>query len=68
MTNSAIRRAVLTGWLKRVFSQDAQKKSLNHKPKASPEFGAGPFIFRNVNDQRIAETKPIDKPPWLTGL
>jgi hypothetical protein len=69
MTKSATRCAVLAGWLEPLFSQDAQTnfKSLHHKPRASTEFGAGPFIFRNANVQRIAETKPLDKPPWLTG-
>jgi hypothetical protein len=28
---------------------------------------AGLFIFRNANAQRIANTKPPDKPPWISG-
>jgi hypothetical protein len=54
MTKSATRRAVPAGWLERVFSQDAQTKLLHHKPRASTVFGAGPFIFRNANAQRLA--------------
>ena len=56
MTKSATRRAVLAGWLEPLFSQGAQTnfKSLHHKPRASTEFGAGHFIFRNANAQRIA--------------
>jgi hypothetical protein len=68
MTKSVTRRAVLAGWLGvRSFSQDAPTnfKSLHHKPRASTEFGAGLFIFRNANAQSIAETKTLDKPPWL---
>ena len=68
MTKSAARRAIAGGCNARVFSQTAPTnfKSLPHKPRAGA-FGAGPFIFRNANAQRIAETKPLDKPPWLTG-
>ena len=67
MTKSAARRAIAGGCNARVFSQAAQTnlKSLRHT-RASTEFGAGLFIFRNANAQRIAETKPLDKPPWLT--
>jgi hypothetical protein len=67
MTKSAARRAIAGGCNARVFSQAAQTKSLNHKPRAGAKHGAGPFIYRNTNAQRIAETKPLDKPPWLTG-
>jgi hypothetical protein len=49
MTRSATRRAVRAGWLKRVFSQDAQTKLPHHKPRTSTAFGAGPFIFRKSN-------------------
>ena len=68
MRKSASRRAVLAGWQERSFRQSAPTnfKSLHHKPRASTEFGAGLFIFRNANAQSIAETKPI-KPPWITG-
>ena len=57
MTNSATRRAVLAGWLERVFSQDAQTnfKSLHHKPRASAAFGAGLSFYGNTDAQRIAE-------------
>ena len=67
MTKSATRRAIAGGCNARVFSQAAPTnfKSLHHKPRASADFGAGPFIFRNAD--AIAETKPIDKPPWIAG-
>ena len=67
MTKSATRRAIAGGCNARVFSQTAPTNfiSLHHKPRTSAAFGAGPFIFRNAN--AIAETKPIDKPPWPTG-
>jgi hypothetical protein len=57
MTKSATRRAFLAGWLERSFSQNAPTnlKSLHYKPRTSTEFGAGPFIFRNANAQRIAD-------------
>ena len=69
MTKSATRRAIARGCKARVFSQTAPTNLnlLHHKPRTSTEFGAGPFIFRSANAQRIAETKPLDKPPWLTG-
>ena len=47
MTRLATRRAVLAGWLERVFSQDAptKLKSLHHKPRTGVDFGAGLFIL-----------------------
>jgi hypothetical protein len=67
MTKSATRRAGLAGWLERSFSQNAPTnfKSPQHKPTTSVDFGTGPFIFRNAD--AIAETKPINKPPWPAG-
>jgi len=44
MTKSATRRAVLAGWLERVFSQDVQTKC---KRRASTEFGAR-AIYRKL--------------------
>jgi len=69
MTKSAARRAIAGGRNARVFSQTAPTnlKSLHHKLRTSAKQGAGSFIFRNANAQGIAETKPLDKPPWLTG-
>jgi len=69
MTKSAARRAIAGGCNARVFSQAAPTnlKSLHQKPRTSANHGAGPFIYRNANAQRIAETKTLDKPPWLTG-
>ena len=67
MSKLATRRAVMAGWLECVFSQDAQTnfKSLHHKPRDGAAFGAGLYFYGNTN--AIAETKPLDKPPWLTG-
>ena len=65
MTKLATRRAVLAGWLERSFRQNAQTKLLHHKPRAGAAFGAGLYFYGNTN--AIAETKPLDKPPWLTG-
>ena len=67
MTTTAARRAIAGGCNACVFSQTALTifKSLHHNPRTSAAFGAGPFIFRNTD--AIAETKPVDKPPWLTG-
>ena len=66
MSKLATRRSVLAGWLECVFSQDAQTnfKSLHHK-QGWRRFGAGLYFYGNTN--AIAETKPLDKPPWLTG-
>jgi hypothetical protein len=58
MTKTANRRAVLAGWLERVFSQDAQTnfKSLHHKPRAGAAFGAGlSIIYRITNAKRITD-------------
>jgi hypothetical protein len=65
MTRLATRRAVPAGWLERVFSRDAQTNLLHHNPRTGVDFGAGLFIFGNTD--AIAETKPIHKPPWITG-
>ena len=67
MTKSATRRAIAGGCNARVVSQAAPTnfKSLHHNPRTRAAFGAGLFIFRNTD--AIADTKPIDKPPWLTG-
>jgi hypothetical protein len=66
MTKSATRRAVLAGWLERSLSQNAPTnlKSLHYKPRAIAAFGAGLYFYGNTD--AIAETKPFDKPPWLT--
>jgi hypothetical protein len=57
MTKSAARRAIAGGCNARVFSQTAPTnlKSLNHKPRTSANHGAGPFIYRNTDVQRIAD-------------
>ena len=67
MTKSAARRAIAGGCKARVFSQAAPTnlKSLPHKPTTGVTFGAGLFIFGNADAS--AETKPIHKPPWITG-
>jgi hypothetical protein len=67
MTKSAARRAIAGGCNARVLSQTAPTNFKSDNLRAGVVFGAGPFIYRNANAQRIAETKPIDKPPWLTG-
>jgi hypothetical protein len=67
MSKLATRRAVMAGWLECVFSQDAQT-ILNRyitNQRAGAAFGAGLYFYGNTN--AIAETKPLDKPPWLTG-
>ena len=67
MTKLATRRAVLAGGCKRACNQGAPTnlKSLHHKPRASAAFGADLSFYGNTD--AIAETKPLDKPPWLTG-
>ena len=67
MTKSATRPASLAGGCKRACNQGAPTnlKSLHHKPRASAAFGAGLYFYGNTN--AIAETKPLDKPPRLTG-
>ena len=70
MTKSAPRRAILAGGCKRACNQDAPTnlKLLPHKPQATAASGAGLFIIcRNTDVQRIADTKPPDKPPWISG-
>jgi hypothetical protein len=54
MTKSAARRAIAGGCNARVFSQTAPTnfKSLHHKPRASANRGAGPFIYRHIDVQR----------------
>jgi hypothetical protein len=65
MTKSAARRAIAGGCNARVINQTAPTKSLNHNQRTGVAFGAGLFIFGNMN--AISETKPPDKPPWITG-
>ena len=57
MTKSAARRAIAGGCNARVFSQTAPTnfKSLLHKPGASANRGAGPFIYRHIDVQRNAD-------------
>jgi hypothetical protein len=57
MTKSAARRAIAGGCNSRVFSQTAPTnfKSPPHKPRTSANHGAGPFIYRNTDAQRIAD-------------
>jgi hypothetical protein len=55
MTKSADRRAIAGGCNARVFSQAAQTKSLNHKPRASANRGARPFIYRHIDVQRTTD-------------
>jgi hypothetical protein len=65
MTKSAARRAIAGGRNARVFSQTAPMTSpLRTKLRAGADQGAGPFIYRRIDE---AETKPLDKPPWITG-
>ena len=67
MTKSAVRRAIAGGRKARVFNQTVPTnlKSLPHKPTTGVTFGAGLFIFGNAD--ATSETKPIHKPPWITG-
>ena len=67
MTKSAARRAIAGGCNARVLSQTVPTnlKSLPHKPTTGAETGAGLLIFGNAN--ATSETKPIHKPPWITG-
>ena len=66
MTKSATRRAVLAGWLERSISRNAQTKSLQITNRGLAPHLALACIFMETLDA-IAETKPLDKPPWLTG-
>ena len=56
MTKSADRRAFAGGCDARVSNQTAPTnlKSLHHKPRAGA-FGAGPFIYRNTDVQRLTD-------------
>ena len=66
MTKSATRRAILAGWRERSFSQNAQTKSLHITNRGLAPHLALAFIFMETLDA-ITETRPLDKPPWLTG-
>ena len=56
MTKSAARRAIAGGCNARVSSQTAPTnlKSLQHKPRAGANHGAGLF-YRNIDAQRITD-------------
>jgi hypothetical protein len=55
MTKSAARRAIAGGCNARVFSQTApMTSSLPTELRAGANQGAGPFIYRNIDAQRIA--------------
>jgi hypothetical protein len=57
MTKSAARRAIAGGCNACVFSQTTPTnlKSLPHKPRASANRGAGPFIYRHIDGQGNAD-------------
>ena len=55
MTKSAARRAIAGGCNARVSSQTAPTNLKSHKPRTSANHGAGPFIYRNTDVQRIAD-------------
>ena len=55
MTKSAARRAIAGGCNARVFSQATPTNFKSYKPRAGAKYGAGPFIFRNIDAQRIAD-------------